>query len=300
MSRISLAKTLKGGGFIKASGIVETARPAARVGPQQQQISLADAIPYPDPSSLGGLPPQGIIMALMMLNQLEASLGKEFDDRMKLLSSIGKAIGTVAKALVNLVKQSVAEYSSSLFNLPVSYDDAPLEGAAYKPGKRVFAGEEDSRVSAVLRIQWTVSIDPAKMMGLPSDVLGDAKIRMMVPGGFIYLLQKDSAGVITQVPVVPKIEFGAGLEGESEAMKMLKAEIKTETEFESAFFWLQNPPLGGYRYLSATVNLFNEAMSALGNIISLGLQSCEQGGSAIDPSGTGPSRSNIVPVTPPD
>jgi len=230
-------------------------------------------------------------MALMMLNQLEASLGKEFDERKKMLSAIGKAIGTVAKGLANVAQQSI---SSSLFNLPVSEDNAPLDGATYNAPQKIFANEPNSEVAAVLRIQWIVSVDPAKVMGLPGGIFGGPAVKAMVPGGFIYLLRQDSAGFIVQVPIVPKIEVGAGLE-------ILKAEIKAETEYETTFFWLQNPIMGGYRFLSAIVNLFNQAMSALpgpSSAVTLGLQSCERNGPIVDPSLAGQPRSNKVQVAP--
>jgi hypothetical protein len=296
MSKMKLASTLRSGGLTNAAPLVVPGTLLAAARRQQQPISPTQGISFPDPTSLSGLPPQGIILALMMLNQLEVSLGKEFDDKMKLLSRIGHAIKQARDQAINLAKQSFTAYSSSLFNLPVSEDDVPSEGAMYSVGKKVFPGDDDSRVSAMLRIQWIASIDPAKILGVPQDMFGGAELKTMVPGGFVYLLQKDSAGFISQVPVVPKIEIGVGLEGESEAMKLLKGEIKTETEFETTFFWLKNPPMGGYRFLSVIINLFNQVMSSEGNGVSIGLQSCERGGTAVDPSGTNPSRNNPVPV----
>ena len=278
MGKMRLAGTLRSGSLTKAAPLVAPGTLAAAGGPQQPNLPLSD-----------GLPPQGILLTLMMLNQLEASLGKEFDDKMKLLSRMGQAFEQVRDQAIDFAKQTYTAFSSLLFTLPVSEDDVPSEGAMYSRGKRVFPGDDDSRVSAVLRIQWMASSDAAKMLGLPPNTLGGTALKAMVPGGFVYLLQKDSAGFIQQVPVVPKIEFGVGLE-------LLKAEIKTETEFEASLLWLRNPPMGGYRFLSLIINLFNQQMASLGRDVSIGLQSCEGGGTAIDPSGTNPSRSNPVPV----
>ena len=228
--------------------------------------------------------PQGLIYALQILNQLENDLAQAFDERMKALSHVGRAIATAANGLTTLAKKTSDD---TIFNLPISYDDAPLEGATYRRGKRVFANESDSLVSAVLRIQWTVSLDPIKVMGLPLPSGFSDEVKMMVPGGFIYLLQNDSAGFIEQVPIVPKIEVGAGLELEAKESKIAPlTEIKAETEFESTFFWLKTARLGGFRTLAAIVNLFNQAMSSVSdNAVTLGLQSCEK---------------NKVPLSPPD
>jgi hypothetical protein len=303
MTTIGLAMPVKGNALARPSRVPVNRIPGA--GSPVEQLAMPGAPDIPTiPQSTFGFPPQGLIMALVMLNQLEASLGKEFDERMKILSGVGKAVRTTAGALANLGKQSVAQNVNNVFTLPVANDKVSIEGATYEPGKTIFAGETDSRVAAVVRVQWIVGVDPTVLTDLPQPVFGSANVRIMVPGGFVYLLKNDSAGFIVQAPVVPKVEFGVGLEEEGEVMKQLRAEIKGETEFESTFFWLQNPPFGGYRYLSAVVNLFNQAMDmSAASAVKLALQSCARGETAVDPNGRASSRSNAwgpktVPVVP--
>jgi hypothetical protein len=298
------------GGSLRQSARIGTGSPLRGAAPSRAAVSMQGLPPQPTPSSTSNLLqgiPQGIVYALQALTQLESEAGQAFDERMKALSNVGQAIAAAAKGLKDMAAQAAGEavgmagqglniagqtLSNTAFRLPVSEDNAPLEGATYRVGKRVFANEKYSLVAAILRIQWTASIDPVKILGLPGGLGGGASLKMMVPGGFIYLLADDTQGFIEQIPVVPKIEVGAGLElGEGSKGGAISpvVEIKAETEFESTFFWLKIPGLGGYRTLATIVNLFNQAIAtAADNAVTLGLQACEKNkGPVVDPSAGG-------------
>jgi hypothetical protein len=309
------------GGSLRQSTRIGTGSPLRGAAPSRAAISTQGLPPQPTPSSASNLLqgiPQGIVYALQALTQLESEVGQAFDERMKALSNVGQAIAAAAKGLKDAASQAAGQgltlagqglstaeqtvgqglslagqgISNAVFSLPVSEDNAPLEGATYRVGKRVFAKEKYSLVSAILRIQWTVSIDPVKVLGLPSGLGDGASVKMMVPGGFIYLLADDTQGFIEEIPVVPKVEVGAGLElgeGSKGAAISPVVEIKAETEFESTFFWLKIPGLGGYKTLATIVNLFNQAMTTVtDNAVTLGLQACERNkGPVVDPSAGG-------------